>query len=150
MPRKRATELRYKTHRKQNSYNDDACAFCNFTSDLDQIVAETQHFWVSDNIFPYDLWDDHEVARHLLIVPKTPHRIHPYLRCKSESGIYRRYRRIRGRRLLRICSRARQQIKNRPTSAYSSDKTKGRRQASAHTSSETIYSLVSLAVVGRD
>jgi len=70
MPRKRSTELRYNTHRKRNSHSDDVCDFCNFTVELKQIVAETKHFWISDNIFPYDLWDDHEVAEHLIVVPK--------------------------------------------------------------------------------
>jgi len=49
---------------------EKGCSFCAFSVDLEQIIAETKHFWITRNIFPYGLWDDHEVAEHLLLVPK--------------------------------------------------------------------------------
>jgi len=49
---------------------DSGCDFCALTMEHEHVFTETNHFWIIGNLFPYDLWDDREVAEHLLIVPK--------------------------------------------------------------------------------
>jgi len=65
--RKRKTEKRYKQYARQRT-ND--CDFCEFSTDLDHVIAEYPHFWVVTNMFSYDIWDGISVVEHLMVVPK--------------------------------------------------------------------------------
>lgn len=63
MFRYRSTATRYKRTPQSG------CPFCTDTP-LYDIVQQTETMQVITNIFPYDMWDMHDVAEHLMIVPK--------------------------------------------------------------------------------
>jgi len=65
--RKRASQKAYVSHLARKN---DSCDFCAFTKDSDQVVRSFRHFWIVENIFGYDEWDDNHVVEHLMIVPK--------------------------------------------------------------------------------
>ena len=65
--RRRKTEGVYNRYSKTLG---NKCQFCEFNLDVDQVIAESSHFWIVENIFGYDLWDSSEVESHLMLVPK--------------------------------------------------------------------------------
>ncbi|MCL2869363.1 HIT domain-containing protein [Candidatus Saccharibacteria bacterium] len=48
----------------------DSCAFCDYTTNSDQIIKLTDHFYVIRNKFPYDWFDLQGVKTHYLLIPK--------------------------------------------------------------------------------
>ena len=66
--RKNKNEKIYVSYRKNKT--NDRCDFCHFSADNDRIVSEHKYFWVVKNIFGYDLWDNQDVLKHFMIVPK--------------------------------------------------------------------------------
>lgn len=57
----------YDKLQKDKNYTEK-CVFC--SSNRHKILKENQHFYVTENIFPYTIWDHFGVAEHLLLVPK--------------------------------------------------------------------------------
>lgn len=49
---------------------DAPCEFCEFTPNHDQVLKDEGTFWVTQNIFPYTVWDSYFVDEHLMLVPK--------------------------------------------------------------------------------
>ncbi len=49
---------------------EDGCQFCSMTREDSQYVAETDHFFIIRNLFPYSSWDNQTVAEHLMIIPR--------------------------------------------------------------------------------
>lgn len=70
MYRLRKAEKHYIKQRKLHSSAGGECAFCEFTPKHKQIKKSFPHFFVARNIYPYNIWDDHEVSDHLMIVPR--------------------------------------------------------------------------------
>lgn len=66
--RKRKSETIYTEYKR--SAQTGLCAFCQFTSDTDRLVAEYRHFWVVRNIYGYDIWENLDVMEHLMLIPK--------------------------------------------------------------------------------
>lgn len=46
------------------------CTFCDFSNLPNEIIEESNLFWVVENLFKYDFWDSCGVEEHLMIVPK--------------------------------------------------------------------------------
>lgn len=67
--RRRADEKRYRQFRKTKPQTD-RCDFCAFTPDDTQVRAEGKALWVANNLFPYSIWDGHEVEDHAMVIPK--------------------------------------------------------------------------------
>jgi len=65
--RNRSTQKRYAKHR---ATKPAGCEFCSFTSDMPRIKNEHKYFWVTTNLFAYNVWDGAGVTDHLMIVPK--------------------------------------------------------------------------------
>ena len=66
--RKKPTAKSYATYRKAKAPH--VCDFCNFNIDSKQVLHEYKYFWLVENLFSYDIWDDLDVLEHLMIVPK--------------------------------------------------------------------------------
>lgn len=66
--RPRRVEKSYKKFQRSNK--PSGCVFCAFTPSHEQILRETDNFWISTNIFPYSIWENLTVQEHLMIVPK--------------------------------------------------------------------------------
>lgn len=66
--RKKTNHNRYVDYRKEKPAS--RCDFCEFNIDNAEVVAEFDNFWIVQNIFGYDIWDNMEVKEHLMIVPK--------------------------------------------------------------------------------
>lgn len=67
--RSRKQEKQYTRYKKRYP-GKDQCDFCLINKDTDHYVEESKSFKTFYNIFPYSVWDDQEVAEHLLITPK--------------------------------------------------------------------------------
>lgn len=53
----------------------DACAFCHLNDATinpvkRRIIRQTEHAVVVDNIFPYRIWEMHNVVEHFMVLPK--------------------------------------------------------------------------------
>lgn len=49
----------------------DECVFCDVRTDgFNPPIEEYDNFFVIDNKFPYDIWDEEGVLDHLLLIPK--------------------------------------------------------------------------------
>lgn len=69
--RRRSTEQRYVKYRKMMKQQAaPGCNFCQFSPEDKQVRVAHEHFLVTDNLFPYEIWDSHEVADHIMIVPR--------------------------------------------------------------------------------
>lgn len=67
--RRRGTEKRY--IESQRKSKPGGCVFCQLAdNDTSQIISTYQHCMVIKNLFGYDVWDDHGVEEHLMIIPK--------------------------------------------------------------------------------
>lgn len=67
--RRRGNEKRYIEHRRKNK--SSGCDFCRLVeTDTSQVVSRHRHCLVIKNLFGYDIWDDHGVEEHLMIIPK--------------------------------------------------------------------------------
>lgn len=62
--RSRKEEKEYMRYHR--TLDKGSCVFCGYKGAL----AESEHFMVIRNIYPYSVWDSHKVADHLLVVPK--------------------------------------------------------------------------------
>lgn len=68
----------FRTRKNQAAYDkyranlpvDIPCIFCSLDESDSQFISQSQHFKVVQNRFPYDIWDGHKVAEHIMIVPK--------------------------------------------------------------------------------
>ena len=60
----RSTMRKYK-HRR----NTDACPFCD-PKTLKRALYTDKHLYIVPNLTTYDLWEGHNVERHLLIIPR--------------------------------------------------------------------------------
>lgn len=67
--RSRKEHKRYHHHQKHIERPADGCVFCQLNDDDSQVIKQTKHFKLVQNIFPYTLWDSQAVADHLLIIP---------------------------------------------------------------------------------
>lgn len=65
--RTRAGQSEYDAYMKKSA-NDASCAFCS----EDRVVVKDSFdlFRVLENRFKYDVWDDHKVLEHIMLVPK--------------------------------------------------------------------------------
>lgn len=76
--RTRETMKSFRTRKNQIAYDryraalppDALCAFCSLKPGDEQFISESTHFKVVRNRFPYDSWDAHKVAEHIMLVPK--------------------------------------------------------------------------------
>lgn len=63
----------YRRRKKQQSYQDMPaeveCPFC-VAKAAGRVIEETEHAYVIDNLFSYDLWEFRDVLDHRMIVPK--------------------------------------------------------------------------------
>lgn len=66
--RTRTNHTRYKKYARNNP--SETCNFCNFSFNDEQIVNESEHFWIATNLFSYNVWDDRNVDEHLMLLPK--------------------------------------------------------------------------------
>lgn len=67
--RKNGNEKKYIEYRK--SKRDNNCDFCMFDDKKSKrIIESTNNYWVVKNIFSYDTWDNLNVKKHFMIVPK--------------------------------------------------------------------------------
>lgn len=66
--RKRKNEHVYSQYRRTAQSN--LCAFCEFTSSTERVVAEHKNFWLVRNIYGYDIWENLDVIEHLMLIPK--------------------------------------------------------------------------------
>lgn len=66
--RSRKQSLKYDAYRAR--LDDSHCQFCTIKAGDTQLVAETAHFKVVHNLFPYSFWDSQRVVDHLMILPK--------------------------------------------------------------------------------
>lgn len=66
--RSRSKQRAYDEHRHNRS--NSGCTFCAFEQADGQVIDEYDHFWVVENAFSYDVWDDRAVDDHIMIVPK--------------------------------------------------------------------------------
>lgn len=64
----RGNELSYRRH--LSSITSKKCCFCDFKSKPSEVVEEYDFFWVTINLFPYNVWENMGVDSHLMIVPK--------------------------------------------------------------------------------
>lgn len=67
--------MRPRTSHKQYKYYLEntpakACDFCTLAIDDGQVTGESEHFWIAINLFGYALWDDTNVEKHIMLVPK--------------------------------------------------------------------------------
>jgi diadenosine tetraphosphate (Ap4A) HIT family hydrolase len=70
--RSRRSELSYAHFRKVAKTQQEGCVFCLFNDrGSEDIVEETEHFFVAKNRFRYDVWDNLTVLDHLLLVPRV-------------------------------------------------------------------------------
>jgi diadenosine tetraphosphate (Ap4A) HIT family hydrolase len=76
---KRETNMKaMRTRKNQAAYDkylaslplDAPCVFCGLNKGDDQFITESKYFKIVSNRFPYDRWDGHKVAEHIMIVPK--------------------------------------------------------------------------------
>ena len=65
--RARNVELAYIKHSKTSASLD--CPFCNPDQPSEK-YTDFEHFRVVENRFPYAIWDDQHVLKHLMLVPK--------------------------------------------------------------------------------
>lgn len=65
--RKRKNEKRYARY---VATKKPGCDFCALSTDAEQVRKSAAHFWLIDNIFPYDMWDGLDVLDHAMVVPK--------------------------------------------------------------------------------
>lgn len=49
----------------------DECVLCNLTKWHNEIVRETEYFYIAKNHFPYYLWQSQRVLEHLMLIPKN-------------------------------------------------------------------------------
>ena len=68
--RSRKVERAYNKYR-QSRVESDGCDFCTIQPGDANFVAESAHFKVIANAFPYDKWDNQLVSEHLMILPKV-------------------------------------------------------------------------------
>ncbi|PLS81022.1 hypothetical protein CYG49_03305 [Candidatus Saccharibacteria bacterium] len=68
MSRKPKRQKTYLQHLKQKG--SEQCNFCKFKDNPAEVVADHRLFWITTNLFPYDMWDNQGVETHLMIVPK--------------------------------------------------------------------------------
>lgn len=55
----------------QDGFNSKECPFCGIKEkEPRKIHEEKAYFYRVENIFGYDIWDDHIVSEHEMIVPK--------------------------------------------------------------------------------
>jgi diadenosine tetraphosphate (Ap4A) HIT family hydrolase len=82
-----------KRYQKYAATRTNACDFCDFTENAEQVLAQHVHFWVVKNMFGYDIWDGMDVGEHLMVVPKrhidsighfTPEESKEYLKIISD------------------------------------------------------------------
>lgn len=66
--RSRKEHKAYKKYLKSD--NLPKCVFCKIQKSHNQLIKETKHFKIINNIFPYSLWDNQAVTDHLMIIPK--------------------------------------------------------------------------------
>lgn len=66
--RSRKEEITYKNYLKQLDKSN--CIFCKLHRGDKQFVDSTKSFKIIRNIFSYSLWDNQNVAEHLMVVPK--------------------------------------------------------------------------------
>lgn len=65
-----------RSRHKQRAYNDHrmetggVCEFCEFSPKTPHYIESNKYFWVVENLWGYDIWDDMHVDNHLMIVPK--------------------------------------------------------------------------------
>lgn len=64
MFRYRKTRSRYKNAPKLVD-----CPFCE-TEGQGEVIEESSHAYVIQNLFPYDLWEFRNVTEHLLVIPR--------------------------------------------------------------------------------
>lgn len=64
----RDNELSYRRH--LSSLSNNKCCFCDFNNKPSEVVEEYDFFWVTINIFPYNVWDAMSVNSHFMVVPK--------------------------------------------------------------------------------
>lgn len=64
-------EMHYRAVKKTRKANT-GCGFCGFDSEgkKGEVVSSHKYFWLVNNIFSYDIWDDQGVIDHLMLVPK--------------------------------------------------------------------------------
>jgi diadenosine tetraphosphate (Ap4A) HIT family hydrolase len=64
-------EMRYRVVKKSMK-KMPGCNFCKFGAESMQkeVIKEFEFFWLVENIFPYDIWDDQGVSSHVMLVPK--------------------------------------------------------------------------------
>lgn len=55
----------------QSRAGDEDCDFCTIKPGDENYVAESAHFKIIANAFPYSRWDSQHVAEHLMILPKV-------------------------------------------------------------------------------
>lgn len=67
-PRTRKEEKRYDKWKKFGDRT--VCVFCDVNNSQDRFVAETPHFFIIKNDYPYSMWDHQGVADHLMVTPK--------------------------------------------------------------------------------
>jgi diadenosine tetraphosphate (Ap4A) HIT family hydrolase len=67
--RTRKETKKYLQHRN-NLKTTPGCAFCKIEEGHPEFIRETASFRVIVNLFSYSVWDDQDVADHLMIVPK--------------------------------------------------------------------------------
>lgn len=66
--RKKEKQRNYRNYRKNKDLN--RCDFCEFSEADKAVVKEYGNFWIVENSFSYDVWDNMGVTEHLMIVPK--------------------------------------------------------------------------------
>lgn len=86
--RKKLNQKRYDIYR--NLKPNERCDFCKFDIENCEVIAEYDHFWIVENLFGYDIWDNMEVKEHLMIVPKC----HTESISKLESNAITEYAKI--------------------------------------------------------
>jgi len=69
--RSHKSEKEYKKLKKTRA-KVDGCVFCKFDKQpgKEEVIKEFTDFWVVENTFPYDIWDDQGVVDHIMVVPK--------------------------------------------------------------------------------
>lgn len=63
----------YRTIKHERKYilqrnNVSSCPFC--FPKAKEIIKEGKYFRIFKNIFGYDIWDRHQVTKHLMLIPK--------------------------------------------------------------------------------
>jgi len=60
----------YNSYLKSLDSGASQCQFCELDAKSPQTIKITKYFKIARNIFPYSVWDSHQVDDHLLLIPK--------------------------------------------------------------------------------